>query len=131
MKAELSKKTKSKAKVSKPKKKPNSRIKQVGDTHWVLSKDNRVKKYKGFSSSQDAEQYAAATPVDKTVKINAERAVKARSGKSKSRNGKKKKIYETPSLRMIEGTKDRKSGAGGIVQSFSEGKEKYGKGKDK
>ena len=54
--------------------KGNGRIKQVGDTHWVLHQQNDVRKYKGFKSKGEAESFAATTPIEKGVKITATKA---------------------------------------------------------
>ena len=65
--------------------KGSSRIKQVGDTHWVLHQQNDVRKYKGFKSKGEAESFAATNPAEKSPKPSSG-ARKAKSGKVVSFN---------------------------------------------
>lgn len=98
--------------------KGNSRIKQVGDTHWVLHEQNDVRKYKGFKSKGEAESFAAANPVEKGVKITATKA---------KRETVKKKTKTPPaekSPKPRSGTRKDKSEK---VVSFNAGRAKYGK----
>ena len=98
--------------------KGSSRIKQVGDTHWVLHQQNDVRKYKGFKSKGEAESFAATTPIEKGVKITATKA---------KREMVKKKTKTPPaekSPKPRSGTRKDKSGK---VVSFNAGRAKYGK----
>ena len=98
--------------------KGNGRIKQVGDTHWVLHQQNDVRKYKGFKSKGEAESFAATTPIEKGVKITATKA---------KRETVKKKTKTPPaekSPKPRSGTRKDKSGK---VVSFNAGRAKYGK----
>lgn len=114
-----------------PKKKPSgsSRIKQIGGTHWVLKSQNDVRKYKGFSSKADAEQFAAATPVEKGVKISAEKARPASAKKSANRcpTPKIKKPYTPPTALVIGLDQLPPSGKDPKIRSFAAGREKYKK----
>ena len=98
--------------------KGSSRIKQVGDTHWVLHQQNDVKKYKGFKSKTEAESFAASTPVEKGVKITATKA-KPESSKKQAKTPPTEKS-PNPSRRA------RKDKSGKVV-SFNTGRAKYGK----
>lgn len=98
--------------------KGNGRIKEVSGTHWVLHQQNDVRKYKGFKSKGEAESFAAATPIEKGVKITATKA---------KREGVKKKTKTPPagkSPKPRSGTRKAKSGK---VVSFNAGRAKYGK----
>ena len=98
--------------------KGNGRIKQVGDTHWVLPQQNDVRKYKGFKSKGEAESFAATTPIEKGVKITATKA---------KRETVKKKTKTPPaekSPKPRSGTRKDKSEK---VVSFNAGRAKYGK----
>lgn len=98
--------------------KGNGRIKQVGDTHWVLHQQNDVRKYKGFKSKGEAESFAATTPIEKGVKITATKA---------KRETVKKKTKTPPaekSPKPRSGTRKDKSEK---VVSFNAGRAKYGK----
>ena len=98
--------------------KGSSRIKQVGDTHWVLHQQNDVRKYKGFKSKGEAESFAATTPIEKGVKITA----------TKAKREMVKKKTKTPSAekspKPSSGARKDKSGK---VVSFNAGRAKYGK----
>ena len=108
---------KEKAKSEKPLK-GSSRIKQVGDTHWVLNQQNDVRKYKGFKSKGEAESFAATNPVEKGVKITATKA-KRETVKKKTKTPPPEK---SPKPRSCE----RKAESGKVV-SFNAGRAKYGK----
>ena len=99
--------------------KGSSRIKQVGDTHWVLHQQNDVKKYKGFKSKTEAESFAAATPVEKGVKITATKAKPDREKK----NAKTPPTEKSPKPSRTLARKDKS----GKVVSFNTGRAKYGK----
>ena len=106
--------------------KGSSRIKQVGDTHWVLHQQNDVRKYKGFKSKGEAESFAATNPVEKKVKITAEREKAATARKAKKPEGARprRKKYSSPEVKVVgleAGKKETK------VVRFSDGKKKYGK----
>lgn len=109
---------KEKAKSEKPLK-GSSRIKQVGDTHWVLHQQNDVRKYKGFKSKGEAESFAATNPVEKGVKITATKA---------KREGVKKKT-KTPPVQNAPKPRPTRSGKdkSGKVVPFNAGRAKYGK----
>ena len=96
--------------------KGSSRIKQVGDTHWVLHQQNDVRKYKGFKSKGEAESFAATNPVEKGVKITA----------TKAKRETVKKKTKTPSAekspKPSSGARKDKSGK---VVSFNAGRAKY------
>ena len=104
--------------------KGSSRIKQVGDTHWVLHQQNDVRKYKGFKSKGEAEQFAAATPVEKKVKITAEREKATTARKTKKSEGARprRKKYSSPEIKVVgleAGKQETK------VVKFSDGQKKY------
>ena len=63
----------------------NRRIKEASGNFWVLHKEHEIKKYRGFRNKAEAEQFAAATPVEKKVKITAEREKATTAKKTKSR----------------------------------------------
>ena len=96
----------------------NSRIKQVGDTHWVLHEQNDVRKYKGFKSKGEAESFAAATPIEKGVKITATKA---------KREVVKKKAKTPPAGKSPKPRSGARKAKSGKVVSFNAGRAKYGK----
>lgn len=99
--------------------KGSSRIKQVGDTHWVLHQQNDVRKYKGFKSKGEAESFAATNPVEKGVKITATKA---------KREGVKKKRKTPPAPKQTPPKPKQPVGdKSGKVVSFNAGRAKYGK----
>ena len=98
--------------------KGSSRIKQVGDTHWVLHEQNDVRKYKGFKSKGEAERFAAAPPIEKGVKITATKA---------KREGVKKKTKTPPSVNRPNPSSGARKAKSGKVVSFNAGRAKYGK----
>lgn len=98
--------------------KGNGRIKQVGDTHWVLHQQNDVRKYKGFKSKGEAESFAAATPIEKGVKITATKA---------KRETVKKKTKTPPSEKSPKTSSRARKAKSGKVVSFNAGRAKYGK----
>lgn len=98
--------------------KGSSRIKQVGDTHWVLHQQNDVRKYKGFKSKGEAESFAAATPIEKGVKITATKA---------KREGVKKKTKTPPAEKSPKPSSGARKAKSGKVVSFNAGRAKYGK----
>ena len=110
--------TKEKAKPEKTSK-GSSRIKQVGDTHWVLHQRNDVRRYKGFKSKGEAESFAASTPVEKGVKITATKA-KPESSKKQAKMPPEQK---SPKPSRTHARKDKS----GKVVSFNTGRAKYGK----
>ena len=89
--------------------KGSSRIKQVGDTHWVLHQQNDVRKYKSF---------AATNPVEKGVKITASKA---------KREGVKKKTKTPPAEKSPKPSSGARKAKSGKVVSFNAGRAKYGK----
>lgn len=99
--------------------KGNGRIKEVSGTHWVLHQQNDVRKYKGFKSKGEAESFAAATPIEKGVKITATKA---------KREGVKKKTKTPPSEKSPNPrtSRARKAKSEKVV-SFNAGRAKYGK----
>ena len=99
--------------------KGSSRIKQVGDTHWVLHQQNDVRKYKGFKSKGEAESFAATTPIEKGLKITATKA-KRETVKKKVKTPPSEK---SPKPRTFRAKKDKS----GKVVSFNAGRAKYGK----
>jgi len=111
----------------KPAKKPvekNSRIKESGGVHWVLHKQHDVRKYKGFKNKTEAEIFAAATPIEKGIKITAEKAKPERVKKVKKTPP--KKSYQAPRLEAVGSERSPKS-KDGKVMSFRAGRAKYGK----
>ena len=98
--------------------KGNARIKKVGETHWVLHEQNDVRKYKGFKSTGEAESFAAATPIEKGVKITASKA---------KREGVKKKTKTPPSGKSPKPSSRTRKDKSGKVVSFNAGRAKYGK----
>lgn len=96
----------------------NSRIKQVGDTHWVLHQQNDVRKYKGFKSKGEAESFAAAMPIEKGVKITATKA---------KREAVKKKTKTPPAEKSPKPRSRARKDKSGKVVSFNAGRAKYGK----
>lgn len=98
--------------------KGSSRIKQVGDTHWVLHQQNDVRKYKGFKSKGEAESFAAATPIEKGVKITASKA---------KRETVKKKTKTPPAEKSPKPRSRARKDKSGKVVSFNAGRAKYGK----
>ena len=98
--------------------KGSSRIKQVGDTHWVLHQQNDVRKYKGFKSKGEAESFAATNPVEKGVKITATKA---------KREGVKKKTKTPPAEKSPKPSSGARKAKSGKVVSFNAGRAKYGK----
>lgn len=104
----------------------NKRIKESGGNFWVLHKEHEIKKYRGFKNKAEAEQFAAATPVEKKVKITAEREKAATVRKAKKPEGARppRKKYSSPEIKVVgleAGKKETK------VVKFSDGKKKYGK----
>lgn len=99
--------------------KGSSRIKQVGDTHWVLHQRNDVRRYKGFKSKGEAESFAASTPVEKGVKITATKA----KPESSKKQAKTPPIEKSPKPSRTHARKDKS----GKVVSFNTGRAKYGK----
>lgn len=97
----------------------NSRIKQVGDTHWVLHQQNDARKYKGFKSKGEAESFAATNPVEKGIKITATKA-KPESSKKQAKMPPEQK---SPKPSRTHARKDKS----GKVVSFNTGRAKYGK----
>ena len=102
----------------------NGRIKESGGNFWVLHKEHEIKKYRGFRNK--AEQFAAATPVKKKVKITAEREKAKTAKKTKKPEGARprRKKYSSPEVKVVgleAGKKETK------VVRFSDGKKKYGK----
>ncbi len=102
----------------------NGRIKESGGNFWVLHKEHEIKKYRGFRNK--AEQFAAATPVKKKVKITAEREKAKTAKKTKKPEGARprRKKYSSPEVKVVgleAGKKETK------VVKFSDGKKKYGK----
>ncbi len=65
----------------------NRRIKEASGNFWVLHKEHEIKKYRGFRNKAEAEQFAAATPVEKKVKITAEREKATTAKKTKKPEG--------------------------------------------
>ena len=98
--------------------KGSGRIKQVGDTHWVLHQQNDVRKYKGFKSKGEAESFAAATPIEKGVKITASKA---------KRETVKKKTKTPPAEKSPKPRSRARKDKSGKVVSFNAGRAKYGK----
>ena len=98
--------------------KGSSRIKQVGDTHWVLHQQNDVRKYKGFKSKGEAESFAATNPVETGVKITATKA---------KREGVKKKTKTPPAEKSPKPSSGARKAKSGKVVSFNAGRAKYGK----
>ena len=98
--------------------KGNARIKKVGETHWVLHEQNDVRKYKGFKSKGEAESFAAATPIEKGVKITASKA---------KREGVKKKTKTPPAEKSPKPSSGARKAKSGKVVSFNAGRAKYGK----
>lgn len=83
-------------------------------------------KYRGFRNKAEAEQFAAATPVEKKVKITAEREKATTAKKTKKPEGARprRKKYSSPEVKVVgleAGKKETK------VVKFSDGKKKYGK----
>ena len=104
----------------------NGRIKESGGNFWVLHKEHEIKKYRGFRNKSEAESFAASTPVEKKVKITAEREKAATARKTKKSEGARprRKKYSSPEVKVIgleAGKKETK------VVRFSDGKKKYGK----
>ena len=104
----------------------NRRIKEASGNFWVLHKEHEIKKYRGFRNKPEAEQFAAATPVEKKVKITAERekATTAKKTKKPERARPRRKKYSSPEVKVVgleAGKKETK------VVKFSDGKKKYGK----
>ena len=95
--------------------KGSSRIKQVGDTHWVLHQQNDVRKYKGFKSKGEAESFAATNPVEKITATKAKRETVKKKTKTPSAE---------KSPKPSSGARKDKSGK---VVSFNAGRAKYGK----
>ena len=114
-------KSRKQAVKSKKAAKGNSRIKQVGETHWVLHKQSDVRKYRGFKSKAEAEQFAASTPVEKKVRITAERE-KAATAKKAGKARPKPKKYSRPEIRVVGLETVRNDGK---VVRFSDGQKKY------
>ena len=98
--------------------KGSSRIKQVGDTHWVLHQRNDVRRYKGFKSKGEAESFAASTPVEKGVKITATKA---------KRESVKKQTKTPPEQKSPKPSRHARKDKSGKVVSFNAGRAKYGK----
>lgn len=104
----------------------NRRIKEASGNFWVLHKEHEIKKYRGFRNKAEAEQFAAATPVEKKVKITAEREKATTAKKTKKPEGARprRKKYSSPEVKVVgleAGKKETK------VVKFSDGKKKYGK----
>lgn len=117
-------KTKKPAKAKAKKSAGNPRIKQTAGGFWVLHKQHDVRRYKGFTNKADAEQFAAGTPVEKKVKITAEREKAERAKKAKKPQPvppTTKKKYVRPGVRVIVLDQDPK------IASFEEGRQKYQK----
>ncbi len=110
----------------------NSRIKEVSGTRWVLHKHTETKKYRGFATRQEAEEFAAATPVQRSVKITAEKAKPAKSKKPAKRATpmpapQRKKPYTPPTLDVVGLDKLPPAANEGKVRNFLDGKKKFGK----